>query len=735
METKAQDSVSETYEVKLHPITLKFPTEAQETEYMESRIGSMVNVVFMIVFARTVFNTLVLTPENFLPPEAHENEFLLDITWWVLAINTVIPLSFLSLVVFWAYTDKEKKGISARRWRIAILVAAPCHLASRSWGLGLAGQPLPSGILGVACSALLSRLHWLDHVAITLFAMGAYLAGTIMAPMETRLWTHYVETLAILPIAFTVSYFSDRKLRQSYHHRQCLNVFKTQLSGAEKKLTKKASAKHVHIPRQSVKSTAELACDTDEPHPLTDNPQMAKKKVRHGTGSSADLADVLHRATRVQDMLVAAEQRKSFFLATMSHELRTPLAALLGCADLLDDARGHLTDNENELLSLIHTSGDHLLAIVNDILDFSKLANSSSPFRLEPIVFDPHRLATQILATFSHQASGKGVELSMDTSGVPPTTTRLFGDRTRIIQVITNLVGNAIKFTAAEGSVIVRLLLRSLPDNDDTLDVDDSSVPKYSAPAILTIEVTDTGIGMSPEVISKLFQPFSQGQEGINRKYGGTGLGLSITSELVKLMGGPKVEVESEVGHGSTFRANLMIRTVPSMTTLTSPRSFRKRRCSSQMRSIRRVCSRVSNTVKPLADMRVLLVDDVRSIRLIGTRLLQQLGAVVEVAESGEKALAAVLEAHSHGDDHDFEAVLMDMHMPGMDGVQTTAAIIEATRGWARPPYIFGLTADVLEEAEAAFLCAGATAVLTKPVNKDRLRKTLLALSTNTDST
>ena len=718
------------FDVELHNVTLAFPTKDQEEKYMESQVVHILNWCLVAAMFRSGFNFYRLSPETTVPAEIQANESVYAITWWMLYISTVMPLAFLFLVAFFAFC-LGRMSLTAHWWRLAILSVLLCELGGRCFVDGLIGQSLPQIFMTTTCGALITRLHWYDHVTATIVGLAAYIVAIGISQPQNLPWKDFVETLGLIPVGFAISYFSDRKLRLSYYNRQCLAMFQTQLSRAEQKLhrrhrtTKVDTSQNGHV----LDSTSETESESEHSTMFEDpKPTLRKKKSRR-TNSSTDLADVLHRATQVQDMLVESAQRKSFFLATMSHELRTPLAALLGCADLLDASRGHFTDDENALLSLIHSSGDHLLAIVNDILDFSKLANSSTPFRLEPIVFNPHRLSTQILASFSHQASKKGVDLRMDTAGVPSSTTRLFGDRTRIVQIITNLVGNAIKFTATDGSVTVRFILARCRESEEVAcHVADDDVPKHSSPNILTVEVTDSGIGMSQEVISKLFRPFSQGQEGITREYGGTGLGLSITSELVKLMGGQDVEVESEVGHGSTFRVNLKIREVSPMTPLTTARSFTRLQNTAPATHIRTAISGRLNITTPLSHVRVLLVDDVRSIRMIGQRLLEGLGAAVEVAEDGEKALAAVVEAKRRGDDQSFHFVLMDMHMPGMDGVQTTAAIVEATKGWTQLPIVIGLTADVLEEAEAGFLKAGATTVLTKPFNVEKLRQTMTSL-------
>ncbi len=356
-----------------------------------------------------------------------------------------------------------------------------------------------------------------------------------------------------------------------------------------------------------------------------------------------------------------ASRAKSDFLATISHEIRTPLNGVTGMASLLatetDPAR------VQEGLRVIQQSADTLLAVINDVLDFSKI--ESNHLELEALPMSPGLELRSVVDLLQTRAAER--ETQLELSCAPDAPAWLVGDPTRFRQVAMNLVSNAVKFTAA-GRVSVRLGLRG---------------------ERLLLEVTDTGIGMSAEALARLFQPFTQADASTTRRFGGTGLGLVITQRLVEAMGG-EVQVRSEPGQGSCFSV-----TLPVVRAEAPPR-------------VTPVAHRA------VALKSVLLVEDNFVNQVVATRLIEKLGHRVTVAGDGARALELI----STGD---FELVLMDCHMPVMDGFEATRALRQ--RGCSLP--IFALTAAVTTEDRAQCFEVGMTGVLSKPLRLERLAEVL----------
>ena len=362
----------------------------------------------------------------------------------------------------------------------------------------------------------------------------------------------------------------------------------------------------------------------------------------------------------------AANVARSQFLAVMSHEIRTPLNGILGVGDLLGDTA--LTHEQEDYVLTIRESGRHLLALVNDVLDFSKIDRGALELETTPFALCP--LLDSVRAILAPQAEEKGLNLIVEAA--PDVPDWVLGDAQRVRQVLLNLVGNAVKFTAA-GEVALKI----------------AATPQ-SAGWRVEGTVRDTGIGIAPDIQSRLFTEFTQADGSVTRRFGGTGLGLAISRRLLEAMGG-SIGVESTPGLGSTFHFNLIVGRAPDGVAMPAP------------------------APAPAApkDLRVLVAEDNRVNRLVATRILHRQSYAVEAVEDG----AAAVESVRGGD---FDLVLMDVMMPVMDGLAATRAI-RALHGPAGQVRIIGLTASVSPHNEASCRAAGMDGFAPKPVKPERL--------------
>nr|ACB13025.1 putative histidine kinase sensor/regulator [Hydrogenophaga sp. PL2G6] len=381
--------------------------------------------------------------------------------------------------------------------------------------------------------------------------------------------------------------------------------------------------------------------------------QLAEDLEQQVAERTAELQMALDRAE-------ASTRAKSEFLAMMSHEIRTPMNGILGMAQLLETTT--LDTEQSDYLDAIRSSGETLLVLLNDILDFSKI--EAGYLDLERQDFDLQEAIFSTLTLYRPMAEGKSLALDHTFAAGLPTYVR--GDRTRLRQVLSNLLANAIKFTS-EGRVHVDVSVRRLADL-----------------LMLDVAVEDTGIGIPHNRLDQLFRAFTQVDSSTTRRYGGTGLGLAISARLCAAMDGD-ISVSSRVGKGSIFRFSVALELAASAPVAPAPSEPK----TAQVRDSRRV----------------LVVDDDRINRALALAMLDKLGFAAESATCGEDAVTRV----SAGD---VDVVLMDLQMPGMDGVQTTHFI----RGLdIRQPYIIALTANAYESDRQRCLAAGMDDFMAKP--------------------
>jgi signal transduction histidine kinase/CheY-like chemotaxis protein len=373
--------------------------------------------------------------------------------------------------------------------------------------------------------------------------------------------------------------------------------------------------------------------------------------------------------SRARDAAIDASRAKSQFLASMSHEIRTPLNAIIGSADLLG-ADG-LDADRTELVETIRCASESLLSLVNGVLDMGKI--EAGKLELEQAPFSIHNVVADTLRLVALLADAKGLELRSSIGAGLDRSVR--GDGARLRQVLLNLMQNAVKFTA-RGSIAMSAAV----------------VAERNGEIVARFEIEDTGIGIPQESLQRIFEPFEQADRSTTRRYGGTGLGLSISRQLVALMGGSKLSAESAVGRGSRFWFDLAL---PLAQDAASP-GMRERQDSR---------------------VKLLLVEDNAMNRKLAQTQVRMLGHDLQIAACGEDALELLGR-------ETFDVVLMDLHMPGIDGIETTRRLRAHESGDRRVPVI-AMTASTFEEDRKACLDAGMDGFLPKPVRLDDLRDSL----------
>jgi len=386
---------------------------------------------------------------------------------------------------------------------------------------------------------------------------------------------------------------------------------------------------------------------------------------------------------RTEELTIAKEKAeeasvaKERFLSTMSHEIRTPLNAIIGISHLLQ--KSPLNAEQQENVDILEFSSKNLLALVNDILDMSKI--EAGKVELEKVPFNLQKLLNGVHKTMLPKAEEKGLQLLEDYD--PQLPSFVVGDQVRIGQILTNLLGNAVKFTEKG---FVKTEVKLLEEDAER--------------ALIGFEVVDSGIGIPPDMVDKIFDDFSQASSDTTRKYGGTGLGLSITQKLVQ-MHKSEMKVSSKLGKGSTFSFSINLRK-------SEPEEELLQEESPQIEQ------------ENLDKLKILVVEDNRFNQAIARKFLTGWNAEVAFANNGVEAVQTLQQ------DRSYKLVLMDIQMPEMDGYEATRQIRKLPQPYYRDLPIIALTASTLSGEKQKVLDAGMNDYVMKPFNPELLLSTIL---------